>query len=237
MHWFTVESKDKFSKRQDIKLVLEKSEVLPAQKTESRPHLIDWNRDGFVDVVVAMHLNETDYADLKIETEYGFKEPEYRYTHKLLVNYGSAERKKQISNDQNAKSRQPKDNSWGSPTTGPDLELNLREIDFDVAEGDVEFVFDDFDGDGNFDLLYFQNFSKREFNKEESRWIVSDEKHGIFWQRNLTDKGEPKFAAPVKLLDSPKPISSFATVDFDRDGLLDVAVSSAEVVRLYFGKR
>ena len=135
------------------------------------------------------------------------------------------------------KSKLPKNGSWqagsdGSPVTGPDLELSLRKIEFEVAEGDVELAFTDFDGDNNFDVLYFQNSDKREFNKEENRWVISDRKHEINWQRNLTAQGEPKFAAPAKLFQSPDYIHSFATVDFDQDGQMDIVVNSRGHVRL-----
>jgi hypothetical protein len=91
----------------------------------------------------------------------------------------------------------------------------------------VYFGFADWDGDGNFDLLAAVKYQKgsdaAQADQKASKEPVS---YGIYWFRNTTAKGEPKFAAPSQLLTIPAPweLDAFA-VDRGPDGRLDLVVS------------
>ena len=197
-------------------------------KAECRPHLVDWNRDGYDDVVVAMNLDWSDYES---------PEPVYKYGMKLLINTNSADRNRQLEQGQAAKARRPndepfKDNESGHPQAGPDMEVKLRVLNYEIAHRDIEFDFADLDSDGNFDIVYFENIWDEKVDKETGSFSRKYVGSKILWRRNTTSKGEPKFAAPQQLFDSKKIIRSIAVVDFDGDGRNEVAVHSEQTVRL-----
>src|SRR5262249_60009968 len=51
--------------------------------------------------------------------------------------------------------------------------------------------------------------------------------YAIYWFRNTTPKGEPKFAPPSRFLTIPAPweLDAFSVVDRGQDGRLDLVVS------------
>jgi hypothetical protein len=57
-----------------------------------------------------------------------------------------------------------------------------------------DFEFADWDGDGLFDVL----FASAYLNTERTRWL-----YDIYWCRNTSGDGEPKFEVPVRLLTAP----------------------------------
>ena len=197
-------------------------------KTECRPHLVDWNRDGYDDIVVAMNLDSSDYESF---------EPVYKYGVKLLINTNSADRKHQLklgqaANAKRAKDEPFKDNEFGRPQTGPHMEVKLRALDSEVAQRDIEFDFADLDSDGNFDIVYFENVWDEKVDKENNGYSRKYASSKIYWRRNTTSKGEPKFSKPKPLFDSKTIIRSIAVVDFDGDGRKEVAICSEQKVRL-----
>jgi hypothetical protein len=88
----------------------------------------------------------------------------------------------------------------------------------------VYFGFADWDGDGRVDLLAAVRYQKG-----------SDEpvSYAIYWFRNTTAKGEPTFAAPIRLLTIPAPweLDGFTVVEGGKAGRLDLVVSVSKNIR------
>jgi hypothetical protein len=93
----------------------------------------------------------------------------------------------------------------------------------------VYFTFTDWDGDGRFDLLAAVQCQKGSDAVRDDPQKRTDEpvSYAIYWFRNTTAKGEPKFAAPIRLLAIPAPweLNGFAVADRGQDGRLDLVVS------------
>ena len=86
-----------------------------------------------------------------------------------------------------------------------------------------DFQFADWDGDGVFDVL----FAGAYLNDDKTRWI-----YDLYWCRNLSSIGNPRFAPPVRLLNAPAQsegwqYEGFAVMDRGkaRDSDLVVSVS------------
>ena len=99
----------------------------------------------------------------------------------------------------------------------------------------VYFGFADWDGDGNFDLLVALRCQKgidavRADPQKRTDGPVS---YAIYWFRNTTAKGEPKFAAASPLLTIPAPweLDSFTVVESGKGGRLDIVVSVSKNIR------
>src|SRR5262249_45090390 len=68
----------------------------------------------------------------------------------------------------------------------------------------VYFGFADWDGDGRFDLLLALRCQKGSDDvRQNQKWTDEPVRYGIYWYRNTTAKGEPKFAPPIRLLTIP----------------------------------
>jgi hypothetical protein len=63
--------------------------------------------------------------------------------------------------------------------------------------------------------------------------------YGIYWFRNTSAKGEPKFAPARRLLTIPAPweLNAFSVVDRGQDGRLDLVVSVSKGWKLGEGGR
>lgn len=84
-----------------------------------------------------------------------------------------------------------------------------------------DFQFADWDGDGVFDVL----FASAYLNPERKWWL-----YDIYWCRNTTRNGQPKFEAPVRLLTAPAQsgewkYEAYAVVDRGQTGRQDLVVS------------
>ena len=81
------------------------------------------------------------------------------------------------------------------------------------------FGFADWDGDGKFDLLAAV--------EQQGKGKDDPSSYGIYWFRNTSAKGEPKFEAARRILTIPAPweLEAFSVVDWDQDGHLDLVVS------------
>jgi hypothetical protein len=92
----------------------------------------------------------------------------------------------------------------------------------------VAFGFADWDGDGRFDLLVAVRHAK------EPEGSVSQ---GIYWFRNLAERGEPKFAParPLVTLPTPWQIDAFTVVDRGQAGGLDLLLGVHKNYRQHFG--
>src|SRR5262245_59000199 len=82
----------------------------------------------------------------------------------------------------------------------------------------VYFGFADWDGDGSFDLLVAVRVDPLKRSEPVSQ--------AIYWFRNTTTKGEPKFAPPIRLLTIPVPweVDAFTMLP-GRASRLDLVVS------------
>jgi len=99
----------------------------------------------------------------------------------------------------------------------------------------VYFGFADWDGDGRFDLLAAVRCQKgidavRDHRSTRTGGPVT---YAIYWFRNTTAKGEPKFAPPTQLLTIPAPweLDAFSVVDRGQGGRLDLVVSVSKNIR------
>jgi hypothetical protein len=148
----------------------------------SRPYLLDWNRDGHTDLVVA-----------------------YPGSWTLEVALGPLVGAKGIS-------------------FLPTRSIKLPAI---AGASPVHFSFVDWDGDGNTDLLV----------GVESGTTPSA--YSIYWYRNTSAKGAPKFAKAVHLLDVPKPweLNAFTTVAWGGDKRPSLIVSVSKGLKLGEGGR
>lgn len=217
MHWFSINAESSFSKRNDIKLVRTESNGVVSGKSECRPFLVDWNRDGHDDVVVLMLIERTDYKAPPVEYAY-----DDSYGWELLINMGSAERKQRVEKARlaGAKSnkKSPPQDSWQSGDVEHELELKLYPTKLEPFQNIGSLAFNDFDSDGNFDMVYVET--------------SKDESSTVFWRKNLTSQGEPEFLAAQKIYESESVIHSIAVVDFDADGVMELAVNSDGKIQL-----
>jgi hypothetical protein len=84
-----------------------------------------------------------------------------------------------------------------------------------------DFEFADWDGDGLVDVLMAGAYLKT----EKGPWL-----YDIYWLRNVSPRGEPKFEPPVRLLTAPAQsmgwqFDGYAVVDRGRAGRQDLVVS------------
>ena len=81
-----------------------------------------------------------------------------------------------------------------------------------------EFTFGDFDNDGNVDLIYSEVKIGRKPNG------LKKTSAAVYWMRNVTERGSPKFAEPVELFESPPEwrINSVSVRDIDGDKKTEV---------------
>ncbi len=158
-----------FAARQEVRFELPDRWVLMRGLT--RPHLLDWDRDGHTDLV--------DFAG-------GWT---------LYVAAGPLAGKTEVKVKPFALPQ--------VPNVSP-----------------VHFGFADWDGDGKFDLLVAVSDRQGKGKDEPSSY-------DIYWFRNTSAKGEPKFEAASRLLTIPAPweLEAFSVVDWDQDGHMDLVVS------------
>lgn len=156
-----------------VRLDMTPEERLLTMRGHSRPHLLDWNRDGHTDLVLADSL-----------------------WWKLQVSAG--------------------------PLTGKSkVMVNAFPLPELPDRSPYDFQFADWDGDGAFDVLFASGY----LNPEKTRWL-----YDIYWCRNTTRNGEPKFEVPVRLLTAPAQsgegkYEAYAIVDRGSAGGQDLMVS------------
>lgn len=236
-HWYRLSEDGHLSRRFDIQFVVN-SEHSIAAKSESRPYVIDWNRDGFDDLVLVLRKYLAYYEN---ESQ---KRPNFRTEFQIFVNADSETRPALIRKGQAAKAKRPADytdssGTLGGPLRGVDVKLKLRAIDLgnDDAPNDLDprhvihrhYAFADFDNDGNFDILYCEvdrqhiSGETKNDNTESQQKISSS----VYWMRNLSSSGEPRFDSPVKICDIRDgwQVNSISVGQLDNDGMLDAVVS------------
>jgi hypothetical protein len=91
------------------------------------------------------------------------------------------------------------------------------------------FGFADWDGDGRFDLLVALRCQKGSDGVpgDPLKRTYEPVSYSIYWLRNMTAKGGPRFAPPSQLLTIPAPweLDAFSVVDRGHDGRLDLVLS------------
>jgi hypothetical protein len=102
--------------------------------------------------------------------------------------------------------------------------LDLAPVD--GAPNPIHFGFADWDGDGRTDLLVGLEW-ETPFDERPGRY-------SIYWFRNTSNTGPPRFAKPVRLLDIPKPwqLHAFSAVNWGGDGRPSLVVSVSKGWRL-----
>jgi hypothetical protein len=99
----------------------------------------------------------------------------------------------------------------------------------------VYFGFADWDGDGRFDLLAALQCQKGSDAVRRNPGKRTDEpvNYAIYWFRNTTAKGEPRFAAASRLLTIPAPweLDAFSVVERRQHARLDIVVSVSKNLR------
>jgi hypothetical protein len=99
----------------------------------------------------------------------------------------------------------------------------------------VYYGFADWDGGGRFDLLVALRCQKGSDAVRGDPLKRTDEpvSYAIYWFRNTTAKGEPKFAEASPLLTVPAPweLDGFTVVEGGKGGRLDIVVSVSKNLR------
>ena len=154
----------KLSRRLDLKFFVDETKYRISSKTESRPHVLDWNRDGLNDLVLILTDNQSSYDQQT-------KKMTASFAQRIFVNCDSKSRKQKINDGIVAKSRRPRDHrTWvGGPDTAADLKVKLdhfEDLELEkLAAQQIEasslrpsisrhFEFVDFDRDGSFDIVF-----------------------------------------------------------------------------------
>jgi hypothetical protein len=139
----------------------------------TRPHLLDWDRDGHTDLVIGHMASWT-----------------------LHVSTGPLAGKAEVEVKPFALPAVPDGNPY-------------------------HFAFADWDGDGQLDLLT----AVQNLEPKDRRW-----NYGVYWFRNTSAAGEPKFAAGSRLLTIPPPweLDAFAVADWGQDGRSHLVVSMSK---------
>ncbi|MFK7767570.1 MAG: FG-GAP repeat domain-containing protein [Mariniblastus sp.] len=224
----------KSSKRYDIHF---KVDTFKFQfgKHESRPHFFDWDRDGIKDIVLVTRETKTVVSD----NDKTVLKPAYR----IFISKDSQSLKTKIQSGIDDQAKLPKvdvalTKIFESPSRSPNLQVELRAVTDESLEQlfanqtsttsndqtiEQHYEFADFDSDGNFDIL----FSEIKKTKASGKFVISN---SIYWMQNLTESGEPKFAAPEKIVEYPAKwrANSFSVADLDGDQDLDIIASVYE---------
>jgi hypothetical protein len=179
VHLFLRTADGTFAARRDVRFV--RTDIDPATrpvikvfaKGHSRPHLLDFDRDGRTDLV---HGGPPSW--------------------KLLVGAG--------------------------PLAGKS-EVELKSFPLPEIPGShpQHFEFADWDGDGLFDLLMTVAHLK---TPDKGPWL-----YDVYWLRNTSARGEPRFDPPARLFSIPEPweLNGIAVVPRDGGGRQDIVVSLA----------
>lgn len=236
MHWYELDSNNRLTKRRDIQISIDNSRYQLIPKAEARPFLIDWNRDGIEDLVVSLQVaNKSD----------GRVTPS-SFSPKLFVKTGSQSRR----NDTAKRLAQGRDRNSPvngfTPPGGADLVVALEPFDLGDEIEDrwrkfkserwrvfAEFTFGDLDSDGTTDLIFSEQLVRLGIDEETGLQKVERRHSGLYWMKNTSLTGTPKFFGIQKIYDSDQAILSIASADFDQDGKLDiVAQTSTGVLNL-----
>ena len=178
---------------------------MPRGKVESRPFLIDWDRDG-----------DDDFVFFEAREEMGPNgNPRRRY--QIFV-----ETKRDLSSQAGSRNVSAGTLELTSFSLGPESPF---ENGSEFIPGDLQpqfiLTFGDINNDGAFDIVFTP---RARAGLELPR--------GIFAMLNAAGEGIPQFAAPVKIA-SLEP-DSIAVADVDQDGYPEIAVNEGGQIKLLF---
>ncbi len=116
--------------------------------------------------------------------------------------------------------------TWALQVSGPLVgQTQIETKRFPITElpnrTPYDIRFTDWDGDGVFDML----FAGAYLNPEKTEWL-----YDIYWCRNTSRVGAPKFGPPVRLLEAPSQsdgwqYNGFAVRNLGQTGLQELVVS------------
>jgi hypothetical protein len=145
----------------------------------ARPYLVDWRRDGHTDLVIGYPGQPPFWTSRPFQAN--------RWT--LLVGSGQRAEKKDLK---------LKDFEL-SPA------LNRLELPPILGGSPVAFAFTDWDGDGRVDLLVGVEWDAVPRYNPNGSYPYRPAHFSVYWFRNTSDKGPPKFAEATHLFDVPYP--------------------------------
>ncbi|MEM7313822.1 MAG: hypothetical protein AAF497_11790 [Planctomycetota bacterium] len=230
MHWYELNSNLQITSRKDIQINIDRQRFALIPKAETRPFVMDWNRDGIQDLVVALRVFDRQKSAT----------PMNQFQPKLFVKLGS--KGKNLAAPIAAGPQQAAGTLHAAGTT-----IQLEPFEFNNGSEErwrkllgqgwqvfVEFAFGDVDADGNVDLIFSEMLRRLALDQNTNRWFVADIKSGVYWMKNEAASAMPEFAEIRSLYQAePKQaIIAIAAADVDQDGKLDVAIQSAGKLQL-----
>ena len=230
MHWYELDSNNRLTKRRNIQISIDNSRYQLIPKAEARPFLIDWNRDGIEDLVVSLQVAKKSNGRITPSS----------FSPKLFVKTGSSSRSNDTAKSL-ARGRAPQTPVNGfTPPGGADLVVALEPFDLGDEIEDrwgklkserwrvfAEFTFGDLDSDGTTDLIFSEQMVRLGIDEETGLQKVERRHTGLYWMKNTSLTGKPRFVDVQKIYDSDKAILSIASADFDQDGKLDIVVQTS----------
>ncbi len=241
MHWYELDANNQLTNRRDLQISIDNSRFTMIPKAEARPFLIDWNRDGIEDLVVALQVAEKNGTPLAPNS----------FTPKLFIKLGTESQKDQIEKDMARKTAGSSTPQMFTPA-GADLVVELKPFDFGEKLTErweelkqqrwrilAEFAFGDVDSDGNFDLVFSERMTRVVIDPNTGQQRLESSKSTVNWMRNTSDNGEPTFedAKEVYASDAQQPVISIAAADFDQDGKLDIVAQLISGLNLLSQKK
>lgn len=217
IHWYSFTADRSLKERQTARIVLESKQRPRFNKAESRPYIIDWDRDGENDIVVVSRVS----GDKRGETTYRLFVSTKGSLAKLRENTG---RGNQESEPLEVITRMF---DFGDQDPMTQRDRNLRTNN---RMANIHFAFGDYDRDGRFDALFSEAIHEIELviDKEAGSYRRYKKiRSGIYFLRNLSENGDPKFARPERIFvtDDDWSVTSVAFAGSDEDGQPKIAAA------------
>ena len=203
-HWFPGKRDGGFSELKSAVMVFAGEPSLKVDKSESRPYLIDWDRDGRDDIVVVLEVIGSDSN---------------RVGYRIFVNTH-----RQLPRDEQAGMEWHfRGFDFGSNDPMSQLDRDLRTHE---RRTNIHFAFADYDQDGHFDALFCETAYRIELQADDEGSYRRNKKirSGVYLMKNLAAAGAPVFSAPKKIFDAPANwgFTSIAVTDIQNNGTLNI---------------
>ncbi|MEM7454570.1 MAG: VCBS repeat-containing protein [Planctomycetota bacterium] len=226
-----MDSENRITNRRDLQIAIDQSRFALVPKAEARPFLIDWNRDGIEDLVVALLVADRTRP----------RTGPMGYCPRLFIKYGSSSRQDEIENGLNQRHVTTSPPQMFTPQGGADLVVNLEPVEFGNGIEEhwdglssqrwrifAEFAFGDVDSDGNFDLIFSERAVRVVVDQDTGLQRMEHSQSAVYWMKNTSSTGAPEFDVAREIFspDPQQPVISLNAADFDQDGKLDVIVQS-----------